>query len=767
MTILFFAHILVATIILVACSKRPRVAALLGIGVLLASAITTIILSSHGTEHTETWEWMPTLGLSLSLALDGLATMMVLVISLLGVIVLWYSIGYFSDHQAYGRFVGVFVIFAGAMSGLVMSADLFTMFVFWELTSVCSFLLIGMNDESAAARTSALRALLVTGAGGLCLLAGVTLFQLEAGTSSFTELAAASPTGTVITVASLLALMGAFTKSAQFPFHFWLPGAMSAPTPVSAYLHSATMVKAGIVLIARLAPIVGHEDLWRWIIVLAGGTTMIIGGVRAARQTDAKLLLAHSTVSQLGFLTILMGLGVPGATYAGVAHLLAHAVFKAGLFLSVGIVDHAAGTRDIRKLSGVGRSMPVVAWLTGLSAASMAGLIPLFGFATKEKALVALLGADEKAGAVATVALVFVIAGSVLSVIYSIRFMQGLFGTKPNTEDTHIHHAPSFMGLVAPMGLTVVGTVVAGLFAGSVGGWLDAPAKALDPEAYGKLALWPGINTAFLLSVGIVLVGAVLSRVVPMRPWRNPIKVSGETIFQYLFDGLMTSAQRITRVTQSGSLLVYNVVILLVLVAVLGATVLSDVGAGFSEVVFADSFVQVAVVIFACVFTFGIAITQQRFVAALLLGGLGFACALIFVMFGAPDLALTQILVETLIIVVFLLVLRQLPRTFGHRNKFAPRFARVVLATTVGTLMALFTVMVSGGRSAPSAGDVYTDLSLKDAGGRNVVNVILVDFRAVDTLGEITVLGVAALGVANLVSMANRRRKDAQLEVNA
>ena len=759
MTLILLAHLLVALVILTAFRFHPRIAALLGIGVLLVSAVVIAIMSTRTPQPTESWDWISGLGLRLDLALDGLATLMVLIISLLGAIVLWYSIDYFSDHIAYVRFVGVFVVFAGAMSGLVMSADLFTMFVFGELTSVCSFLLIGMNDESASARSSAIRALLVTGAGGLCLLAGVTLFQVSAGTSSFSELASVSPDGTLITVAALLALIGAFTKSAQFPFHFWLPGAMSAPTPVSAYLHSATMVKAGIVLIARLAPIVGQDDLWRWIIVLAGGTTMVFGGVRAMRQTDAKLLLAHSTVSQLGFLTILMGLGVPGATYAGVAHLLAHAVFKAGLFLSVGIVDHAAGTRDIRELSGVGRSMPVVAWLTGLSAASMAGLIPLFGFATKEKALVALLDADGKIGLIANVALCFVVVGSVLSVAYSVRFMRGLFGTKPGLNLTHIDHPPSWFGLVLPMGLTVVGTVIAGFLAAPVGRWIDAPAKALDPKAYGKLALWPGINTAFLLSVGVIIVGAIVARSIPVRPWRNPIKVSGEKIFEYLYDGLIAGSKRITRITQSGSLLTYNVVIILVAISALTAAVAADLGGGFSQLVLADSFMQAAVVLIACAFTFGIASTQQRFVATLLLGGLGFACALIFVMFGAPDLALTQILVETLVIVVFLFVLRQLPRTFEHRIKVARRSAHIVIATTFGVLMAMFSVMASGARTAPTAGDQYTDLSLPAAGGQNVVNVILVDFRAADTLGEITVLAVAAIGIANLVRMANRRRQ--------
>lgn len=759
MTALLVAHLIVATVILTVLAQRPRTAALLGIAVLSSSAITALILGTRDTISTERWEWIGELGLRLDLALDGFATTMVLIIAVLGALVLWYSIEYFSDHPSYVRFVGVFVIFAGAMTGLVMSGDLFTMFVFWELTSVCSFLLIGLNDESASARASALRALLVTGAGGLCLLAGVTLFQVAVGTSSFSELAAASPDGTIITVAALLALVGAFTKSAQFPFHFWLPGAMSAPTPVSAYLHSATMVKAGIVLMARLAPIFGTEDIWRWTIVLAGGTTMIFGGVRAMRQTDAKLLLAHSTVSQLGFLTILVGLGVPGATYAGVAHLVAHAVFKAGLFLSVGIVDHATGTRDIRKLSGVGKSMPVVAWLTAISAASMAGLIPLFGFVTKEKSLVALLDADAKAGSVADVALAFVVVGSVLSTAYSVRLVRGMFGTKTNLDNTPIDHPPSWFGLTLPMALTVVGTIVGGLFAGTVGGWLDAPAKALDPSSYGKLVLWPGINTAFVISIIVIVVGTSLGLVVPTKPWRNPLAISGENIFQWLFDGLITVSKRITAVSQSGSLLIYNSVTILGIAAVLGVAVLTDIDSGFSDMVFADSLMQFGVAVVASVFAISIALTQQRFVAALLLGGLGFACALIFVMFGAPDLALTQIMVETLIIVVFLLVLRRLPRTFEYRNKFAPRSARIIIAVTVGVAMAAFAAVVSNSRTAPSVGDEYIALAEPEAGGRNVVNVILVDFRATDTLGEITVLAVAALGVANLVRMANRRRR--------
>ena len=759
MTIILFAYLITAAVILTFLTRRGLIAILLAIALQLSTAVAALILGTRSSTHTETWQWIEELGLKFDLRLDGFATMMVSIIALLGVLVLWYSYEYFSDHPSYGRFVGIFVLFAGAMTGLVVSADLFTMFIFWELTSVCSFLLIGLNDESGAARSSALRALLVTGAGGLCLLAGVTLFQVSVGTSSFTELAEASPTGTLVTVAAMLALIGAFTKSAQFPFHFWLPGAMSAPTPVSAYLHSATMVKAGIVLMARLAPIMADERIWRWTVVLAGGITMIFGGVRAMRQTDAKLLLAHSTVSQLGFLTILMGLGVPGATYAGVAHLLAHAIFKAGLFLSVGIVDHATGSRDIRQLSGVGKSLPVVAWLTAISAASMAGLIPFFGFVTKEKSLVALLDADAKAGNIANVALIFVIVGSILSAAYSVRLVRGMFGTKVGKELSVIDHPPSTFGLVLPMALTVVATVTGGVFAGVVGGWLDSPAAALDPSAYGKLVLWPGINTAFVISIAVILVGAFVGFSTPLKPWRNRVAISGENIFQFLFDGLIKTSKKITLVSQSGSLFVYNAVILVVLIAVLGFAVISDINDGFNGLVFSDSMAQTWIVALACVFTVGLAITQQRFVAALLLGGLGFACALIFVMFGAPDLALTQLLVETLIIVVFLLVLRQLPRQFGHRNKFAPRSFRIVIAVLVGVGMAAFAAMVSSSRTAPSVGDDFTELALPEAGGKNIVNVILVDFRATDTLGEITVLAVAAIGIANLVGMANRRRR--------
>ncbi len=769
MTLLLVAHAVVAVVVLTLCRDRPKVAAGLGVALL---ATTTVVVGLLGigadTARVERYAWIDELGLLLSFRLDGFAVLMALLVAGLGAVVLWYSVGYFSDDESYVRFVGLFVAFAGSMTGLVLSDDLFTMFVFWEMTSICSFLLIGLNDRSATARSSALRALLVTSAGGLSLLGGVALFQVAVGTSSFAELATLRPDGTIITVAAVLCLVGAFTKSAQFPFHFWLPGAMAAPTPVSAYLHSATMVKAGIVLIARLAPIVGADDVWRWMVVLAGGTTMIIGGYRALRQTDAKLLLAHSTVSQLGFLTILMGLGVPGTTYAGVVHLVAHAIFKAGLFLSVGVVDHATGTRDIRRLSGVGRQLPWLAGLTIVGAASMAGLMPLFGFATKERALVALLDGDVDggAGAVVTVALIAVIAGSILSAAYSVRLVHGLFGTKRHRRDdmAHVHHAPG-ADLMRPVALVSVASLAGGLVAGTVGGWLDAPARALDALAVGYLELWPGINEALLISVAVVVTGAVVGRLVPLDPRGPRMALSGERVYQSMLDGLLEGSRSLTAVTQSGSLIAYLGVIMSVVAVVLGVGILVSPADDVSlvDLVWADSWVQAAVVVLAILFSVAIVLVRERFVSAVLLGGIGFSCAVIFALHGSPDLALTQILIETLTIVVFLLVLRQMPRRFDAAPTWTPRIVRVVIASTVGVCFALFAAMANGARTAPSAGEVHRELALPEAGGRNVVNVILVDFRGMDTLGEITVLATAALGVANLVRMARRAARPADV----
>lgn len=755
MFLLLATHLAVAALVLALSGRAARTAAAAGIAVLLTTAAVAVAwgVGDDGPVVDE-WGWVPGLGLRLTLRLDGFAVLMVLLVAVLGALVLWYSVSYFAHDHAYGRFVGLFIAFAGAMTGLVLSADLFTMFVFWELTSVCSFLLIGLNDRSATARAAANRALLVTGAGGLCLLAGLTLFQVAAGTADFAELAARELDGRLVTVAAMLVLAGAFTKSAQFPFHFWLPGAMAAPTPVSAYLHSATMVKAGIVLMARMAPAVSDLAVWRWTVVIGGGVTMVLGGVRAMRQTDGKLLLAHSTVAQLGLLTVLVGIGVPGATYAGVAHLTAHAVFKAALFLSVGTVDHATGARDISELNGLFRRMPLIAAATTLAAASMAGLAPLLGFATKEKALVALLDADV--GAAGVVALAMVIVGSVLSAAYSVRLVRGLFGRRHSADDTVIHHRTGAV-LALPVVALATFSVVGGLAAGFVGRLVAAPAASLDATAKGTLLLWPGVGVPLAISLAVLAIGAIIGWRWPMDRRAVPPRVSGERIFQHVYDAMLVGSRRVTSVTQSGSLMLYLGVTMTVAAVAVVAGLAGGEWASPAHLLVADSVVEFAVVALGTVFALAIPLCGQRFIGALLLGGVGFACAVVFALFGAPDLAVTQVLIETLTIVVFLLVLRQMPRHFADDAQWLPQSVRVMIAAAVGASIAVFAVVAGGARSAPSAGDVYTARALSEAGGRNVVNVILVDFRGVDTMGEITVLAVAALGVANLVRMARRR----------
>ena len=760
------AQFAVGGLTLLGLRRRPANAALIGL-VVLASAAAMIVAEGVGVESAprSRVDWLPALGFNLTLELDGFAVLMSLIVLVLGFGVLLYSLAYFEHDATYARFVGLFMAFAGSMTGVVLAADLFTMFVFWELTSICSFLLIGLNDTSESARKSAVRALLTTGAGGLCLLGGVGILQTELGTTTFTELVKLQPSGALIDAAIVLVLLGAFTKSAQFPFHFWLPGAMAAPTPVSAYLHSATMVKAGIVLLARTSPAFGQSDVWRWWVIVAGITTMVIGGWRALRQTDAKLLLAHSTVSQLGLLTVLVGMGTSTALYAGVAHLLAHAVFKVALFLGVGVIDHELGTRDVTKLAAARIRLPFVTSALVASTLSMAGVIPLFGFVTKEKALVALL--DAELGLAGSVALVGVVLGSVLSVAYSVRFLHALLGevapdgTRGDDQQNGEHHSSTLIArtlLGAPVIVAATASIVFGFAATQIGKWLVAPSTSLDVLAKSKLVLWPGVNDALIISVVVVAVGAVVG-------WRVPLAVSaspnslGERMFDAIYDSILSASKKITQVSQPGSLPIYVVVTTLVFAVAALVGLLRDGMPSFDAFV-TDSPLTVSVALLTAVLTVGVAVVSVRFTAAVFLGGVGYGIAVLFLMRGAPDLALTQVLVETLTIVIFLLAMRSMPRNFIPASKWPPKAVRVLVSVAVGVLLPLVALAVYSARRAPSVSDEYFKRSVDEAGGANVVNVILVDFRGFDTMGEITVLAVAALGVVNLVRVAERNRRE-------
>jgi multicomponent Na+:H+ antiporter subunit A len=759
-----FAQFAVGGLTLVGLRRRPALAAALGVVVLACSAVLVAARGIGGAETSSySVRWLPILGFNLNVQLDGFAVVMALLVSVLGAAVLVYSLAYFEHDGTYARFVGLFMAFAGSMFGLVLAEDLFTMFVFWELTSVWSFLLIGLNDKSTSARQAAVRALLTTGAGGLCLLAGVGILQVQYGTTSFSELLTAGPSGNFAHAAAILLLLGAFTKSAQFPFHFWLPGAMAAPTPVSAYLHSATMVKAGIVLLARTSPIFADVGVWRWWVVVAGVVTMVLGGWRALREVDAKLVLAYSTVSQLGLLTVLFGVGNRYATYAGVAHIVAHAIFKVGLFLGVGVIDHEIGTRDVSKIGAARRAMPTTTLAMVLSLLSMAGIIPLLGFATKEKALVALL--DLERDAVGVVALAGVVVGSVLSVAYSIRLLRAVLRSDVAPERSQVaahssvdaDHNSSVAVRIALSGPVVVAAAVslaAGLTAATVGSWLVAPSKSLDVNAVSKLALWPGINDALITSAIVIAVGAVIG-------WRAPLSQSatsattGERVFDGLYDATMQIAKRITAVTQSGSLPIYVGVTLLVAAGALVAGLVIDAPRLTGGVSWGSP-LEALVSIVAMVLAVGVAVARPRFAGALFLGGVGYAIAVLFAMRGAPDLATTQLLVETLTIVVFLLALRSMTQKTGTHVGWTPRVLRLGIAVGVGIVVPLFLLAARASRIRPSPAQEYFARSLDEAGGRNVVNVILVDFRGFDTMGEIVVLAVAALGVVNLVRRAAR-----------
>ena len=756
------------------------------------------LMSSSGSmPRTESWQWVGALGLTIEFRVDWFSVIMLLLVGGIGTLVFLYSVTYFAHHGDVRRTAIVLSLFAGAMTGLVTSDNLLLLFTFWELTSITSFLLIGSADEKAAARSAALHALLVTGAGGLAMLGGFVLLGEAAGTYSLHALLSDPPSGTLVTVALVLVLMGALTKSAQVPFHAWLPGAMSAPTPISAYLHSATMVKAGVYLVARFAPAFATVGPWRWIVLGCGGASLLVGGYRALRQNDIKLILAYGTISQLGLLMILFGAGTADLALAGCVLLIAHAVFKAALFMTVGIVDHETHTRDRRVLTGLGRRWPLVTAFTVLAAASMAGIPPLFGFVAKELALEGLL---EPGTPVRITLLVVVVVGSMLTVAYTARFLWGAFG--PADHDSVPVNArrgsdaprASVLFALSPAILAVVGVVWGlqpDLLSALVGdGWA---ALGYDGD-FSYLSLWHGFTAALGLSMIAIVGGAVLfvgrrgvSRLQAVV--RTPLSAQG--VYDSALRGLLRGAGRLTAFTQSGSLPVYLMVLLATLVVVPGVPLVLNGGIA-APAGWIDSPVQVILAVIMIVSALAAAATRRRFAAVLLIGAVGYGMSGLFIVQGAPDLALTQVLVETLGVVAFVLVLRHLPEGFASKPSIRRRVIPAVAGVVVGVFVFWFALASSAVTGTPtpdparagtesvegitqgetpsdgaSLSEEYLLRSYPEGHGRNVVNVILVDFRAFDTLGEITVLFVAALGIVALIQVGRRdRRRDGPPDAN-
>ncbi|WKK70663.1 Na+/H+ antiporter subunit A [Rathayibacter oskolensis] len=749
-----------------------------GTFVATAAALPTVL---EGGEIRERVEWIPSLDIALSFRLDALSMVLALVVSGVGALVLAYCASYFRrDEPSLGRFAALLFAFAGVMYGLVTADDVIILFVFWEATSVLSYLLIGHYSGRKESRGAGLQALLVTTLGGLAMLVGIVILIVQAGTTSLEGIIAAAPSGPIVSVALVLVLLGAFSKSALVPFHFWLPAAMAAPTPVSAYLHAAAMVKAGIYLVARLAPGFADDSVWLPVIVSVGVWTMLVGGWRSLRQYDLKLVLAYGTVSQLGFLTVAVGFGSRDAALAGLTLLLGHALFKALLFLVVGIVDHRAGTRDLRKLSGIGRRAPVLAAAALLGVLSMAGIPPLLGFVAKEAVFTSLLEAGAQGSVWGWIALVGLILGSILTVAYSARFFWGAFARKKGLEDTHLHAEP-WTFTAAPVVLaaaSLVGGVAASAIDPLIAVYADTlplaaadadpalAAEALAEHGTYHLALWHGLEPALGLSALVIAIGLLLfaKRVAVAKAQSMlPNRIDSAEGYWATVRWLDRVSSTVTEFVQRGSLPRYLTVIFAVFVVGAGGA------AAFnrtwpSELVVWDSPGQLAVAAVMIVAAILCAVARNRVAAVLLAGGTGYGMVALFALQGAPDLALTQALIETVTLVVFVLVLRRLPTRIAQKHQPMRKRLRAVIGIAVGAVMAVVAAIALGARTAVPISAELPRLAYEEGKGRNIVNVLLVDIRAWDTMGEISVLVVVATGVASLIFLSSRAGGAPRLE---
>ena len=704
--------------------------------------------------------WVPQLGVEAAFRLDGLSLTFALMITVVGTAVMIYAGGYLRGDRYLPRFFLLLTAFMAAMLGVVLADDLITLFVFWELTSLTSYFLIGYKHDYESSRHGALQGLLITGSGGLAMLAGFVLLGTDAGTFRISEMLAdpgaltASP---VYLPALALLALGAFAKSAQFPFHVWLPNAMAAPTPVSAYLHSATMVKAGVYLLARLAPGLGGTAAWTGLLVTVGTATIIAAAVLALLQRDAKRLLAYSTLIALGALVVLIGAGGTYGPRAMLVFMVAHALYKAPLFMVAGSIDLQAGSRDVTKLRGLGRRMPA-SWAIALAAGiSAAGLPPLLGFVGKEYAYEALLSQP-----IALAGLVF--ASAVMLVIVWLVTWRPFAGREPQAPRDP-REAPLSMW-IGPAVLAA-GGLAFGLAPDVLGQALIVPGAAAiagAPQDF-SLSLWHGINLPLMLSVLTValgLVGILVWRRVhdALRDRYGGVRFGPAGVYEAALAGLVRIAKVQTRLLQSDDLRVNITVILGFAVALTGATALLRGGLDLSPPPVAGTLYEWLVLALVVAAALTAVRTHGRMTAIMALGTVGFGIALIFTLFAAPDLAITQFLVETLLVIILALVLMRLPGALLKESvRPSLRTTAGPIAILGGTLLSLLLLAVLSVPLDRTVPDFYDAASYPEANGRNIVNVILVDFRALDTFGEIVVLAVAATGAFALLRPIGPRRE--------
>jgi multicomponent Na+:H+ antiporter subunit A len=733
-------------------SRRPGAARL----VALWPALLVVVLAKEFAfvlstgSHIVDIAWASSLGLSLSFNVDGLGLLFALLITAIGTLVVLYASEYLDGHPHAGRFYAWLLAFMGAMLGISLSDNILTLFVFWELTGFTSFMLIGFEHERSEARSAALQALIVTGAGGLALLAAGVLLNHVSGTTSLAAMAAqgASITAHPLYAAiAVLVLLAAFTKSAQVPFHFWLPNAMAAPTPVSAYLHSATMVKAGVYLIARMTPVLGATMIWTTAVTVAGGLTMIVGAYRSVQETDLKRILAYSTLSALGVLTMLLGVGTREAVTAAVVYLLAHACYKGALFMVAGAIDHETGTRDVTTLAGLRRMMPMTAVAGVAAALSMVGVPLLFGFVAKDAAYEALV---HGGGWARWLLALTVIASMLLGVAGLLAGVLPFVGTSTREKI----HEPAWPLWLPPLTLAVCG-VVAGLMP-----WvLNAPVSAavstiLHSSTTTSMAVWHGVGPVLMLSA------LTLAGVAAGYRWREQIRTrvwlpshGTEAVYHGAFSALDGLSRVIGPPLHSASLRWYVMVIVLATMVVGGTALLSGPGLGAPALHTSIRLHELLVVAVIMAGAIGATLAKSTMAAVLSLGVVGYGVAVAFLLYGAPDLAMTQFSVETLTVLIYVMVFRHF-RNLGTLSPPAVRTRDALIATGMGLFIAALVLSVSSMETAPRLREYFAEFAPTLAHGRNIVNVILVDFRAFDTMAEITVLATAAIGVRALLRMA-------------
>lgn len=743
------------------------VTALGAIGVSLSSLILLLTQAKdvfNGATIIQSWSWLPQLGIDLSFRLDALGLLFSLLITGIGTLIFIYAYYYLSPKNSLSKLYLLLMLFMAAMLGISLSNNLIILLVFWELTSISSFLLVGYWSNYQAAQRGSRMALTITGMGGLAMLGGFVLLGQITGTYELDQILTMTDqiqSHALFVPSLLLILLGAFTKSAQFPFHFWLPNAMAAPTPVSAYLHSATMVKAGIFLLARLLPIFAGAALYHNLVTFVGLFTLCIAAFFAIFKEDLKGLLAYSTISHLGLIVCLLGIGSPLAVAAAIFHIINHATFKAALFMIAGIIDHESGTRDLRKLSGLWQLLPFTGTLTMITAASMAG-VPLFnGFLSKEMFFTELLA--NLSGPVVVISAIVATLAGIFAVAYSVRLVHGVFFDGPIGKDVpnkDAHEPP--MGMRAPALILAILCIAVGLFPALlvehlVNSTTRASTQLINFEGT-HLAIWHGFNLPLLLSVialagGLVMYFALAKggriREIDLDPALG--RLQGRVLFDLFLKGLLLNSRRFKRLTENGSLQSYLFWILVFTIALVSVPLLNQgIGTGTRELTQAPA---IAIVLWLLLFSacwMMLWFHHERIKAVLISGAVGLVVTMIFVTLSAPDLAQTQITVDVVTTVLLLMSLSLLPQLTPYESSSTRRWRDAGIAILAGAGISWLAWLIMT-RDHNSISWFFNQQSIPLGGGTNVVNVILVDFRGFDTFGEITVLGIAAIGALCLM----------------